>query len=278
MKLKRKLPRDRTFDQLKNHYEVERALAQKLLAASREERKSIYAGMYDELFSKVPDHPRRSRTLDRKRIVAHNSKKSGLVDRFVHHDTVFVEFAPGDCTFAYHMCSRAGRVYAIDICDQRSGGGDAPPNFSLEIYNGYDLPLERGIADIVFSDQFIEHLHPEDTDFHLSLARSVLKKGGRYILRTPHAFFGPWDISAFFSDTPEGFHLKEWTFTELNRALKRSGFSKTCGMKRFSRKYKSVPVGCFILAELLLKNLPPPFRRKISRLFIPMQLIIVAEK
>ena len=95
---------------------------------------------------------RRCWTIDRKQIVAHNIKKSRIVDGFVHRRTVFVEFAPGDCTFAYHMCSHAGRVYAIDICDQRRGSGDAPPNFSLELYNGYDLSLERGIADIVFSD------------------------------------------------------------------------------------------------------------------------------
>ena len=47
----------RTPEQLRHHYEVERELADRLRSASREERKQLYAGVYDELFRRVPDHP-----------------------------------------------------------------------------------------------------------------------------------------------------------------------------------------------------------------------------
>jgi len=52
MKLKRRLPKDRTFEQIKNHYEVEKSIAGNLKSADREKRKTIYPVMYDELFAR----------------------------------------------------------------------------------------------------------------------------------------------------------------------------------------------------------------------------------
>ena len=57
-KLRKKLPEGRTLKQIQNHYIVEKALAQKLKQSTRGERTKLYSIMYDELFSKVPDHPR----------------------------------------------------------------------------------------------------------------------------------------------------------------------------------------------------------------------------
>lgn len=37
-----KLPADRTFEQIKHHYKVEKAIATRLKKATREERKIIY--------------------------------------------------------------------------------------------------------------------------------------------------------------------------------------------------------------------------------------------
>lgn len=278
VKLKRPLPENRTFAQVLNHYTIEKSIALRLKAATREERKKIYPSMYEELLEKVPDHSRLAGTDSPEKIVGKNRKKIKLVDRFINDTTTFVEFAPGDCSFVYLVCSQVKKAYAIDISDQRSNKEGQPANFTLEIYNGYDLTLPDTFSDVVFSDQFIEHLHPEDIDCHLSLAFRILKKGGRYIFRTPHRFFGPWDISGYFSDVAEGFHLKEWTFTELDRCLKTAGFKNTCGMKRLKKKYAIIPMGYCRSVELLLKNVPARLRKRISRLFIPMQLIIVAEK
>ena len=53
-----------------------------------------------------------------------------------------------------------------------------------------------------------------------------MKPGGVYLLRTPHAFTGPHDISKYFSDTPQGFHMKEYTFREIRDLTRRIGFRK----------------------------------------------------
>ncbi len=58
MELRKPLPSNRSYSQVLNHYHVEKSLASQLKNANRESRKHIYRSMHDELFSKVPDHPR----------------------------------------------------------------------------------------------------------------------------------------------------------------------------------------------------------------------------
>jgi hypothetical protein len=47
----------RTTRQLREHYEIEKALANRLRAAKKPDRESLYATVYDELFQRVPQHP-----------------------------------------------------------------------------------------------------------------------------------------------------------------------------------------------------------------------------
>jgi SAM-dependent methyltransferase len=260
---------------------VERAIALRLRNATREERKAIYASMYDELLAKVPDHPRLGAAESAAAREGHNRSKFKLVEQHVNRSTVFVEFAPGDCTFAHLVCRHAKVVHGVDISDQSSHGGDAsgaPPNFTLHTYDGYDLDLPDGFADVVFSDQLIEHLHPEDASLHFELAARILRPGGVYVLRTPHAFYGPFDISAFFSDTPEGFHLKEWTYAELGAVLARAGYSARLGARRFRGRYQALPLGMFAGFEWLIGGIPRGLRKSLARLFLPRHLCMWAVK
>lgn len=190
MKLKTPLPPDRTLDQIRNHYEVEKAIATRLKRASREERKNIYRTMYDELFTRVPDHPRLKRDRSPELIELSNRKKLAVVKRFTGRDTVFVEFAPGDCRFAMEIARHTGTVYAIDISDQRGRIESLPDNLKLIVYDGYQLDMADESADVVFSDHLIEHIHPDDVMLHFALVRRILKTGGVYIFRTPHSYGG----------------------------------------------------------------------------------------
>ena len=47
----------RTREELRQHYDVERELADRLRTASKDERRTLYAEVYDELFKRVPLHP-----------------------------------------------------------------------------------------------------------------------------------------------------------------------------------------------------------------------------
>ena len=272
MYLKRPLPRNRNYEQVKNHYLVEKSIATKLKTASREERKRIYATMYEELFSKVPDHPRLSRRQSAELTTKANTVKLSVVRKFLDDSYTFMEFAPGDCRFTFEVAKLVQFAYGADISDQRNPKDDAPDNFKLIVYDGYNLDkVENNSIDLVFSDQLIEHFHPDDTRLHFELVYRILKAGGKYVFRTPHPITGPHDVSKYFCDEPECFHLKEWTFSEIKElilSLKYSDF-KTHWVKRGINL--RLPFFYFSLCEQALKrfNRERPLARLATKCFIP---------
>jgi len=282
MRLKRKLPKDRTFEQIRRHYEVEKSIAERLKQASREKRKEIFPIMYDELFAEVPDHPRLMQRESIEKIQVTNEQKLQLVKKYLNDFTVFFEFGPGDCNFAFEVCKCVKKVYAVDISDQRGIDYSAPKNFKLILYDGYNLDMESDSVDVVFSDHFIEHLHPKDVEYHFQLVKRILRENGLYVFRTPHAFFGPHDISKYFSNVPEGFHLKEWTHSEIEEILKKLNYTSWCGFwrinKELNKNYVKIPFFYFKVAEAMLKRHPKMPQRYLSRLFLPIKLCMIAVK
>jgi SAM-dependent methyltransferase len=278
MELKHLLPPGRTYEQILNHYEVEKAIAARLMAADREERKKIYAGMYAELFAKVPDHSRLTRRQDEAETRRANRGKFALIRRAVDKSTVFAEFAPGDCRFAMEVAPSVKQVFGIDISDQRNPSDPVPENFRLIVYDGYDLnEIPDASIDILFSDQLVEHFHPEDTPLHFQTANRILKIGGCYILRTPHVLAGPHDISKYFSDLPQGFHLKEWTYSEIRPLLRKAGFTKVSSRMMLKRKVFPLPFLYFTTWEKILSLFPHAKIRNLAGNLIR-EIIIVAQK
>lgn len=267
---------------MRNHYEVEKSIAAKLKKANREERKKLFPVIYDELFRQVPDHPRNKAGKSHDEIQASNRQKLPLVREHLNDSTVFVEFGPGRCHLAFEVCKHVRKVYAVDISDQRTERVPVPVNFELIIYDGFNLEIENDSVDVACSDQLIEHLHPEDTENHFQLVKNILRRDGLYIFRTPHAYFGPHDISKYFSDEPQGFHLKEWTYSEIGEILNKLNFSSWTGLWRINRKlnkrYVRFPFFYFKTVEAVLERLPKKQRRYLSRIFLPLQLSMIAVK
>lgn len=269
--LKVKPPADRSAEQLWHHYEVESGLARQLMSADRAERGRIFETMYDTLFREVPDHPRLTRRDDPARTAEANRAKMAIYGRFFTPDTRACEFAPGDCEFALKVAPRVKSIVAVDISDQRQPGRDWPQNFELVIYDGYNLPqIEPGSIDVVYSDQFLEHLHPEDAESHLQLVRQILRPGGAYVIRTPHAMSGPWDVSRYFCDVAEGFHLKEWTYGELAGTLRRLGYTEVQAMWSKRGRTVRVPLGAYEAVESLGRGMSRASFRRIAKYVAPM--------
>ena len=216
----------RTPEQLRNHYEVERELAKRLLNSSRNERTTLFATLYKELFERVPDHPRLTRRETPAQSAAAVEARLRILRPHLSADMCFLEFAPGDCGLSYAACPLVHSVTAADISDQRSFAEKAPKNFNLMLYDGYELDVPDSSIDMVFSYQFLEHLHPDDVDIHLKTACRVLKTGGIYIFDTPHRFSGPHDISGAFGSKLECLHFQEWTYREMFELLRLHGFSR----------------------------------------------------
>lgn len=256
----------RTPEQLREQFEVEKRLATRLKGASREERKTLYGSVYDELFRSVPHHPQLTRKEN-----AEKELRQGLVnglarllERFVDGKTRFLEVGAGDCQLSLHVAATAKQVYALDVSEQISRNESVPANFKLILSDGCSVPLDPGSIDVAFSHQLLEHVHPDDALEQLRNVHAALAAGGYYICITPSSFSGPHDISKYFVDVPEGFHLKEYSTGELVRTFRAAGF------RRFSVFFWSkgalirFPAGILVAVEGMLGLLPRSWQRKLA--------------
>lgn len=50
-------------EQIREYYEIEKELANRLRYASKQERRYLYSSLYDELYRRVPLHPQLTRKL-----------------------------------------------------------------------------------------------------------------------------------------------------------------------------------------------------------------------
>ena len=135
--------------------------------------------------------------------------------------------------------------------------------------------------DVAYSNQLMEHLHPDDAVEQLQSIFRVLKKGGRYVCVTPNRVSGPWDISMYFDETATGFHLKEYSAAELRDTFRRAGFGRIdfyAGGRGF---FLRVPFALVRLTESILSWLPYGLRSRIA-LTLPVRgllgLRVVARK
>src|SRR5438045_2350051 len=117
----------RSPEQLRHHFEVEKELAQRLLRSTRQERTEVFRTLYQELFERVPDHPRLLR-----RDTAETSRRAvaarmALLRGQLPGVKTFLEFAPGDCTLAFEVCRHVDQVIAVDISDQTAAKHESPP-------------------------------------------------------------------------------------------------------------------------------------------------------
>lgn len=261
--------RKRSREQLRNHYEVEKELAARLRKSTRAERKHLFGTLYEELFRRVPDHPRATRLDSADEHRRNVAAQMRLLREFLRPDTTLVEVAPGNGWLGCEAAKTAKQVFGIDISDQRDAKLAFPPNYQHIVYDGEHLDLPDGIADAAFSYQFLEHLHPDDIDPHFQIVRRLLKPGGVYVFDTPHRYSGPHDISCEFSNTLDCFHFQEWTHREMRLLLRRHGFSRS-QVFRFGRLQQSPLFNMMVdLAELMMLPVPHGIRRRLCRRLFP---------
>jgi len=254
----------RTLERLRQHYEIEKALTARLMQADREERKKLYAEVYDELCRRVPDHillARKADSQDARREVSYNV---ALLRPFLKPDSVFVEIGAGDCALSFEIAKRVAKVIALEVSSEISRSDDAPANFELIIYEGIHLPLAESSVDVVFSNHLMEHLHPDDAADQLASIFRVLKPRGVYVCVTPNRLRGPHDVSRYFDETPTCFHLREYANTDLARLLTSCGFRPVTSYASAKGRYFRMPRLLITLLESFLDLLPYRFRKRLA--------------
>jgi SAM-dependent methyltransferase len=263
----------RCSEQLREHYEIEKELANKLLNASRQERRHLYSALYDELLKRVPLHPLLRRKSSPKETELVVSAQMNFIKPFLSQDVSFLEVGPGDCALSFEVAKFVRQVYAIDVSDEITKSLTQPPNFHLILSDGSSVPLPQNSINVAYSHQLMEHLHPEDAFEQLKNIYNTLVPGGVYICITPNRLSGPHDISRYFDEVATGFHLKEYTTLELGSLFRKVGFSQVKVYIGAKGKYIYFPTFPIVLCEILLGKLPYALRKSISTI-LPIRLLL----
>jgi SAM-dependent methyltransferase len=183
--------------------------------------------VYDELFQRVPDHPQLTRQDDPQAAAREVQVQLRLLEPFLDQTVRFLEVGAGDCAVSTAVASLVAHVYAIDVSAEIVRGAEAPDNLELVLSDGVSVPVPGGSIQVAFSNQLMEHLHPEDALTQLRNVYDALAAGGVYICLTPNRLTGPHDISRQFDDVATGFHLREYTIAELRKVFLDVGFRRT---------------------------------------------------
>ena len=210
-----------TEEMILKHWELEKNLTRQLLNSNSENRWTIFEECYSNLYNEVKWLNKTENQLD-KSIFFKN-----WVNLIGHSPQKVYEIGSGKGELISYLASSGYKCKATEITKERGERNTLNPNLSWGNSDGIHLDKFEEIDqyNVVISNQVIEHLHPDDLYEHFKGVFSILSSGGRYIFTTPHKFVGPCDISRVFNcDKPEGMHLKEYTFKEIETALLKSGF------------------------------------------------------
>jgi 2-polyprenyl-3-methyl-5-hydroxy-6-metoxy-1,4-benzoquinol methylase len=87
--------------------------------------------------------------------------------------------------------------------------------------------------DVIIHCHIIEHLVPTQTQTFLDQVSKCLTLDGYMVVITPSKLTGPHDNTRFFrppGSEPEGFHMREYTLSELKQLLSQAGFGHFIAM------------------------------------------------
>lgn len=251
----------RTRERIQHHYDVEHELADRLRRSTPTERLHLYQELYDQLFQQVPDHPLLAPDLElRQRVVA---SQLAFLEQLVPADGVFMEVGAGDCRLSVAMSKRVRQVFAVDVSVEIGKQTAFPPNCQFIVSSGCAIPVPPGSVTLAFSDQLMEHLHPEDAIVQLRQIYQALAPGGRYVFFTPNRLAGPHDVSKYFDGSATGLHLKEYTTWELVAVLRAAGYRSVRVPFQVRGAVKMVPASLVCPLERAVALAPRRLRRAI---------------
>jgi SAM-dependent methyltransferase len=256
--------RARTHDEIRQHYLIEKELAQRLRTCAADQRTGLYSVVYDELLRRVPSHPilkRKDTPHQRERAIAWQLQ---FLRRFIRPSQHFMEIGAGDCALSLSVAKHVERVTAVEVSATLTDSIVRPANFQLLLTDGCSVNLPNDTVDIAYSNQLMEHLHPDDAQRQLSEVHRTLKPGGAYICVTPNRVGGPYDISRRFDQVATGLHLKEYTVAEAAEAFRRVGFRRVRAYIGARGCFVAPPLGAFVAAETLFSRIPHRYRLRLG--------------
>jgi SAM-dependent methyltransferase len=252
-----------------HHYRVEVALADRLRNSTKAQRAELYTAVYEELFREVPYHDQLMNKVDH----VHRDKMiQELMDTlapYLTSETIYAEIGSGDCALTTQVAPLVRKAWGIDVSPTVIQGASAP-NMDLVLSDGVSIPVE---ADLFFSNQLMEHLHPQDAREQLENVYKALRPGGRYFCITPNRLNGPHDVSRGIDAVARGFHLHEYTYVELDRLFKDVGFTRTRALVRVRGRQVETPTWLVTMFEVAVTAIPVRFRYRVASLPVVRRLL-----
>ncbi len=260
---RQKLRQDaRSHQRIRFHYDVETMLARRLMNSDKADRSTLYTECYEELFRTVSDHPQLTNKHGADAEGIHRQLR--LLLPMLDRESTLLEIGAGDCRLSIAASPHARKVIALDVAPAIMRRDDFPPNVEPCLSDGTSIPVPPGSVDVAYSNQLMEHLHPDDALEQVRNVFAALKPGGRYFCVTPNRLHGPHDVSRYFDDVATGLHLREYSCAELAEVMRRVGFRDV----RFvvaakGRKLAVLPAGAMTALERAFEALPRALRRKV---------------
>jgi ubiquinone/menaquinone biosynthesis C-methylase UbiE len=213
----------RSPERITAHYLIETRLADDLRASTKHDRENgAYNHLYDTLLTKVYDHPRWTASHDTSD--DYLNRQIRMLRRELRPDDVFLDIGGGDCRIALSLAPDVAKSIVVDVSDQMVPKDIKAANFEFVKNRCADVPVPDESVSFIYSNQVLEHIHPDDIDERMREIFRVLKPGGRYLCRTPNRFSGPHDISMYFDDVAHGTHMREYSYKSLCKLMRDSGF------------------------------------------------------
>jgi len=251
-------------EQLFMLYETEKVLREKILDTPREKRSEVFIWAYDELFRRCPWHPALTEKsgAENRPLIEKRVRQFKLILNSLRATSV-LEIGCGNGELAIGLSENGFSCTGIDISTERIAKLRQEEKTNLEFTQteGTILPFKEGRFDVAISMQLFEHLHPDDILLHLQEVSRCLKAKGYYLIETPNKYAGPFDVSRFFADKPEGFHLREYSLSDMKKLLQRSNF----GLKKVILWHsRQIMILNGLVLESFWKILPKEIRRERS--------------
>jgi SAM-dependent methyltransferase len=264
-------------------YLLEKELGDRLRSSTKAERKQLYISLYNNLFQKLPFNPFLLENTDPEIGAWIVARRMDLLENFLSPDTVFSEIGAGSCRLSIEIAKQVKKAIALDVSSEVGQQTDTPDNFEFVVTDGITIPVPNDSITIAFSHQLMEHLHPEDALEQLQNIYAAIAPGGSYICVTPNRLSGSHDTSQFFDNVVSGWHLKEYTLSELYDLFRQVGFTKVGYYKygkgvSFNIPLNSVTIAIVRIAEKLIDILPPSLKRQVAQLFLFRGITIIGTK
>lgn len=113
-----------------------------------------------------------------------------FISRFLNPNSTFLEIGAGDCAVSLEISKSVLRAFATDVSPEAVFDANHADNFEFIVSDGTAIPVPEGSIDVAYSNQVMEHLHPDDAVEQLENIHRSISEGGVYILQHPESVIG----------------------------------------------------------------------------------------